>query len=87
MAAKRPCCPSMLQCRRTDDTKYIFFGSCADDPFNLIHPIARVQSLGAAAGARYPLAVVVESVGVGTRHQPHGARSCELALRAVGAAQ
>ena len=25
-------------------------------------------------------------VGVGTRHQPHRARSCELALRAVGAA-
>ena len=25
--------------------------------------------------------------GVGTRHQPHSARSCELALRAVGAAQ
>ena len=24
--------------------------------------------------------------GVGTRHQPHSARSCELALRAVGAA-
>ena len=23
---------------------------------------------------------------VGTRHQPHSARSCELALRAVGAA-
>ena len=26
------------------------------------------------------------SAGVGTRHQPHSARSCELALRAVGAA-
>ena len=26
-------------------------------------------------------------VGVGTRHQPHSARSCELALRAVGAAR
>ena len=25
--------------------------------------------------------------GVGTRHQPHSARSCELALRAVGAAR
>ena len=24
--------------------------------------------------------------GVGTRHQPHSARSCELALRAVAAA-
>ena len=26
-------------------------------------------------------------VGVGTRHQPHSARSCELALRAAGAAR
>ena len=26
------------------------------------------------------------AAGVGTRHQPHSARSCELALRAVGAA-
>ena len=29
---------------------------------------------------------VREGEGVGTRHQPHSARSCELALRAVGAA-
>ena len=27
------------------------------------------------------------AAGVGTRHQPHSARSCELALRAVGAAR
>ena len=27
------------------------------------------------------------NAGVGTRHQPHSARSCELALRAVGAAR
>ena len=39
-----------------------------------------------AAGARYPLAVGAGGAGVGTRHQPHSARSCELALRAVGAA-
>ena len=41
-------------------------------------------SLGRAAGARYPLAVVASGVGVGTRHQSQSARSCELGLRAVG---
>ena len=41
---------------------------------------------GRAAGAHYPLAVSGRGAGVGTRHQPHRARSCELALRAVGAA-
>ena len=39
-----------------------------------------------AAGAHYPLAVGGGGAGMGTRHQPHSARSCELALRAVGAA-
>ena len=42
---------------------------------------------GRAAGAHYPLAVGAGGAGVGTRHQPHSARSCELALRAVGAAR
>ena len=45
------------------------------------------RPLGGAAGAHYPLAVGAGGVGVGTRHQPHPARSCELALRAVGAAR
>ena len=35
-------------------------------------------------GLRAPCEV---GAGVGTRHQPHSARSCELALRAVGAAR
>ena len=39
-----------------------------------------------AAGAHYPLAVGAGAAGMGTRHQPHSARSCELALRPVGAA-
>ena len=39
-----------------------------------------------AAGAQYPVGVGAEAAGVGTRHQPHRARSWELALRAVGAA-
>ena len=41
---------------------------------------------GRAAGAHYPLAVGAGGCGHGTRHQPHSARSCEQALRAVGAA-
>ena len=41
---------------------------------------------GRAAGAHYPLAVGAGGAGAGARHQPHSARSCELALRAVGAA-
>ena len=42
---------------------------------------------GRAAGAHYPLAVGEGGgAGVGSRHQPHSARSCELALRAAGAA-
>ena len=49
-------------------------------------PRPTVRPLGRAAGASYPLAVGAGCVGVGTRHQPHSARSCELALRAVGAA-
>ena len=42
---------------------------------------------GRAAGADYPLAVGAGGAGVGTRHQPHSARSCELVVRAVRAAQ
>ena len=48
-------------------------------------PTAR--PLGRAAGAHYPLAVRAGDAGVGTCHQPHGARSCEPALRAVGVAR
>ena len=44
------------------------------------------RPFGRAAGAHYPLAVGAGDAGTGTRHQPHSARSCELALRAVGAA-
>ena len=43
-------------------------------------------SFGCAAGARYPLAVGAGGVGVGPCHELHSARSCEMALRAVGAA-
>ena len=44
-------------------------------------------SSGRAAGAPYPLAVGAGECGRGTPHQPHRARSCELALRPVGAAR
>ena len=44
------------------------------------------RPFGRAAGAHYPLAVGAGGAGEGTRHQPHSALSCELALRAVGAA-
>ena len=39
-----------------------------------------------AAGAHYPLAVGAGGAGAEIGHQFHSARSCELALRAVGAA-
>ena len=42
---------------------------------------------GRLAGAHYPLAVDAGGAGMKTRHQPHSARSCERALRAVGAAR
>ena len=41
---------------------------------------------GRAAGAHYPLAVGAGGAGVGTHGEPHRARSCGLALRAVEAA-
>ena len=49
-------------------------------------PPPTTSPLRPAAGAHYPLAVGAGGVGVGTRHQPHSARSYELALRNVGAA-
>ena len=47
-------------------------------------PTARL--FGLAAGAHYHLAVGAGGAGVGTRHEPHSARFCRLALRAAGAA-
>ena len=49
-------------------------------------PSQTTRPLRRVAGAHYPLAVGAGAAGVETRHQPHGARSCELAWRAVGAA-
>ena len=49
-------------------------------------PPPTARPLGPAAGAHYPLAVGAGAAGVGTRHQPHSARSCEPALPALGAA-
>ena len=50
-------------------------------------PPPTTRPFGRAAGAHHPLAVDAGGAGMGTRHQPHSARSCELALRAVGAAR
>ena len=49
-------------------------------------PPPTTRPFGRAAGAHYPLAVNAGCADVGTRHQPHSAHSCELSLRAVGAA-
>ena len=50
-------------------------------------PPPAARPLGRAAGAQYTLAVGAGGVSVGTRHQPHSARLCVLALRAVEAAE
>ena len=47
-------------------------------------PTARL--LGGLPGPTTHWLWVRGGAGMGTRHQPHSARSCELALRAVGAA-
>ena len=49
-------------------------------------PPPTTRPFGRAARVHYPLAVGAGGAGVGTRHQPHNTRSCELALRAVEAA-
>ena len=49
-------------------------------------PPPTTRPFGRTAVAHYPLTVGAGGAGVGTRPQPHGAHSCELALRAVGVA-
>ena len=49
-------------------------------------PLPTSRPFGRAARVQYPLAVGAGGAGMGTRHQPHSAHSCVLALRAVGAA-
>ena len=49
-------------------------------------PPPTTRPFGRAAGAHYPVAVHAGGAGVGTRHQPHSACSCELLFRPVGAA-
>ena len=56
-------------------------------PGSVALPPPTTRSLGPAVGAHYPLAVGLGSSGVGTPHQPYSARSCELALPAVGTAR
>ena len=49
-------------------------------------PTPNRSSFWACGRYDYPLAVSAGDAGVGSRHQPHCARSCELALSAAGAA-
>ena len=50
-------------------------------------PAPTARPLGGLPGPTTHWLWVRGGPGVGTRHQPHSARSCELALRAVGAAR
>ena len=50
-------------------------------------PPPTARPLGGLPGPTTHWVSVWGGAGVGTRHQPHSARSCELALRAVGAAR
>ena len=50
-------------------------------------PTPTARPLGGLPGPTTHWLWVWKGAGVGTRHQPHSARSCELALRAVGAAR
>ena len=49
-------------------------------------PPPTARPLGGLPGPTTHWLWVRGGAGVGTRHQPHSACSCELALRAVGAA-
>ena len=49
-------------------------------------PAPTARRLGGLLGPTTHLLWVRGDAGVGTRHKPHSARSCEMALRAVGAA-
>ena len=49
-------------------------------------PPPTTRLFGRAAGTHYPVPVGAGGAGRGTCHHPHSARSCELALRAMGAA-
>ena len=50
-------------------------------------PTPTARPLGGLPGPTTHWLWVRGGAGVGTRHQPHSARSCEMALRAVGAAR
>ena len=50
-------------------------------------PAPTARPLGGLPGPTTHWLWVRGGAGVGTRHQPHSARSCQLALRAVGAAR
>ena len=49
-------------------------------------PTSTARPLGGLPGPTTHWLWVRGGAGVGTHHQPHSARACELALRAVGVA-
>ena len=55
-------------------------------PGSGVLPPPTARPLGGLPGPTTHWLLVRGGAGVGTRHQPHSARSCELAFRAVGAA-
>ena len=63
-------------------------GSClgVGRPVSGALPPPTARPLGGLPGPTTHWLWVRGGAGVGTRHKPHSARSCELALRAVGAA-
>ena len=60
---------------------------CVGRPGSGALPPPTARPLGGLPGPTTHWLWVQGGAGVGTRHQPHSARSCELALRAVGAAR
>ena len=61
------------------------FAGCGASGSGALPPLS-ARPLGGLPGPTTHWLWVRGGAGVGTRHQPHSARSCELALRAVGAA-
>ena len=66
---------------------YLAWGCCCEGRLRSgAPPPPSARPLGGLLGSATHWLWVRGGAGVGTRHQPHSARSCELALRAVGAA-
>ena len=60
---------------------------CVGRPGSGTLPVRTARPLGGLLGRTIHWLWLRGGAGVGTRHHPHSTRSCELALRAVGAAR